>query len=45
MEQELLVDARRGDAAAFERLVAPYRAPLGRNEAGPWFRRHDEYDD
>jgi predicted dithiol-disulfide oxidoreductase (DUF899 family) len=20
------------------------RAPLGRNETGPWFRRHDEYD-
>ena len=20
------------------------RAPKGRNEAGPWFRRHDEYD-
>jgi predicted dithiol-disulfide oxidoreductase (DUF899 family) len=20
------------------------RAPLGRNESGPWFRRHDEYD-
>lgn len=20
------------------------RAPLGRNEAGPWWRRHDEYD-
>ncbi|MGH8983231.1 MAG: DUF899 family protein [Acidimicrobiia bacterium] len=20
------------------------RAPLGRNEGGPWFRRHDEYD-
>jgi predicted dithiol-disulfide oxidoreductase (DUF899 family) len=21
------------------------RAPLGRNEDGMWFRRHDEYDD
>ena len=21
------------------------RAPLGRNETGPWFRRHDEYED
>jgi predicted dithiol-disulfide oxidoreductase (DUF899 family) len=21
------------------------RAPLGRNESGPWFRRHDDYDD
>ncbi|MGN6379427.1 MAG: DUF899 domain-containing protein [Gaiellales bacterium] len=21
------------------------RAPLGRNESGPWFRRHDEYGD
>jgi len=21
------------------------RAPLGRNETGPWFRRYDEYDD
>lgn len=21
------------------------RAPLGRNESGPWFRRHDEYDE
>jgi len=21
------------------------RAPLGRNEAGPWYRRHDEYGD
>jgi len=21
------------------------RAPLGRNEHGPWFRRHDEYDE
>jgi predicted dithiol-disulfide oxidoreductase (DUF899 family) len=21
------------------------RAPLGRNEDGPWFRRHDEYED
>lgn len=21
------------------------RAPLGRNEQGPWFRRHDEYGD
>lgn len=20
------------------------RAPLGRNESGPWFRRHDEYN-
>jgi predicted dithiol-disulfide oxidoreductase (DUF899 family) len=20
------------------------RAPKGRNETGPWFRRHDEYD-
>jgi predicted dithiol-disulfide oxidoreductase (DUF899 family) len=20
------------------------RAPLGRNESGIWFRRHDEYD-
>jgi predicted dithiol-disulfide oxidoreductase (DUF899 family) len=20
------------------------RAPKGRNESGPWFRRHDEYD-
>ena len=20
------------------------RAPKGRNEAGPWWRRHDEYD-
>jgi predicted dithiol-disulfide oxidoreductase (DUF899 family) len=20
------------------------RAPLGRNETGPWWRRHDEYD-
>jgi len=20
------------------------RAPLGRNEAGMWWRRHDEYD-
>jgi predicted dithiol-disulfide oxidoreductase (DUF899 family) len=20
------------------------RAPLGRNETGPWFRRHDDYD-
>ena len=20
------------------------RAPRGRNESGPWFRRHDEYD-
>ena len=19
------------------------RAPMGRNETGPWFRRHDEY--
>jgi predicted dithiol-disulfide oxidoreductase (DUF899 family) len=19
------------------------RAPLGRNESGPWWRRHDEY--
>jgi len=19
------------------------RAPLGRNESGPWFRRHDDY--
>jgi predicted dithiol-disulfide oxidoreductase (DUF899 family) len=21
------------------------RAPLGRNESGQWFRRHDQYDD
>jgi predicted dithiol-disulfide oxidoreductase (DUF899 family) len=21
------------------------RAPKGRNETGPWFRRHDEYGD
>jgi predicted dithiol-disulfide oxidoreductase (DUF899 family) len=20
------------------------RAPLGRNESSPWFRRHDDYD-
>jgi predicted dithiol-disulfide oxidoreductase (DUF899 family) len=21
------------------------RAPLGRNEHGPWFKRHDQYDE
>ena len=25
--------------------LVEYRAPLGRNESGLWFRRHDEYDE
>jgi predicted dithiol-disulfide oxidoreductase (DUF899 family) len=36
-----------GYARGLDALWATYqwldRAPLGRNEKGPWFRRHDEY--
>jgi predicted dithiol-disulfide oxidoreductase (DUF899 family) len=39
--------------STYARVVDPFfgvyhwldRAPKGRNETGPWFRRHDEYDD
>ena len=38
----------RGLTAALDALWGMYRwldrAPKGRNETGPWWRRHDEYD-
>lgn len=49
---EWLAAPRSRTCSTYARGVDPFfgvyhwlcRAPNGRNETGPWFRRHDEYD-
>lgn len=48
IDKEYPFDTDDGSAALTDPLIGVYhwldRAPKGRNETGPRFRRHDEYD-
>ena len=49
LENDVLYHTYSTYARGLDVLWATYqwldRAPQGRNETGPWFRRHDEYGD